>query len=319
MIAVPGELVSRELFRRHPGNPILSAEDWPYPVNAVFNPGAARVGDETVLLARVEDRNGVSHLTAARSSNGIDGWSVDTEPLLAPRDGKESEQWGFEDARVVRVDELDCWVITCTAYGPSGPAVFLATTPDFRKVNRRGIIMHPEDKNAALLPRRIDGKWVLFHRKMTSFGGSRGEIMISRSTDLRNWSAPERVMQPRVGAWWDAKRIGIGPPPFETEHGWVVVYHGVKETVSGNIYRVGAALTALDEPTRVLRRLPHWLMTPDAPYERVGDVPNTVFPCGLVQDGDELHLYYGGADTNICVATASLEELLASLLAADGE
>lgn len=308
------ELVSRELFRRHDGNPVLTADDWPYPVNAVFNPSAARVGDETVLLARVEDRRGISHLTVARSSNGLDDWTVDAEPLLAPRPEEESEEWGFEDARVVRIDELDCWVITCTAYGPSGPAVFLATTPDFRTVNRRGIIMHPEDKNAALLPRRINGKWVLFHRPKTAFGGARGEIVVSRSNDLRNWSAPERVMQPRLGAWWDASRIGIGPPPFETEHGWLVLYHGVKETMNGSIYRVGAALTALDEPTRVLHRLPHWLLTPDAPYERVGDVPNTVFPCGLVQDGDDLRLYYGGADTSICVATASLQELLASLL-----
>jgi predicted GH43/DUF377 family glycosyl hydrolase len=305
------------LFRRHPENPVLSAEDWPYPINVVFNPAAARVGDETVLLARVEDRRGISHLTAARSANGFDSWSIDPEPLLAPRKGEEGEQWGFEDARTVRIDELDCWAITCTAYGPSGPAVFLATTRDFRTVDRRGIIMHPEDKNAALLPRRIDGKWVLFHRPMTAFGGSRGEIVVSRSSDLRNWSAPERVMQPRRGAWWDAARIGIGPPPLETEHGWLVLYHGVKETVAGNIYRVGAALTALDEPTRLLRRLPHWLLTPDAPYERVGDVPNTVFPCGLVADGDELRLYYGGADTSICVATASLQELLTSLLASD--
>ena len=121
------ELVARELFRRHADNPVLSAEDWPYPVNAVFNPSAARVGDETILLARVEDRCGISHLTAVRSSNGLDGWSVDSEPLLAPRAGEESEQWGFEDARTVWIDELDCWAITCTAYGPSGPAVFLAS------------------------------------------------------------------------------------------------------------------------------------------------------------------------------------------------
>src|SRR5689334_5705059 len=115
---------ARELFERHHGNPILTAADWPYPVNAVFNPAAAAANSETVLLARVEDRRGISHLTVARSANGRDGWTIDSEPLLAPN-GETSEQWGFEDARVVWVDELSRWVISCTAYGPAGPAVFL--------------------------------------------------------------------------------------------------------------------------------------------------------------------------------------------------
>ena len=114
----------RELLERHAANPILTAEDWPYPVNAVFNPAAAQVDGQTVLLARVEDRRGISHLTVARSANGIDDWTIDPTPLLAPDDETVSEQWGFEDPRVVWVDELARWVITCTAYGPAGPAVF---------------------------------------------------------------------------------------------------------------------------------------------------------------------------------------------------
>jgi predicted GH43/DUF377 family glycosyl hydrolase len=304
--------VQRELFRRHPANPILASADWPYPVNAVFNPAAADVGGETVLLARVETLTGVSHLTVARSVNGVDAWSVAEKPLLAPADGVESEQWGFEDPRVVWLDELECWVITCTAYGPAGPAVYLATTVDFSSVERHGIVKQPEDKNAALLPARVDGKWILFHRPMTAFGGSRGEIVISRSPDLESWSAPEQVLQPRNGAWWDSLRIGIGPPPLKTEQGWLVIYHGVKETVAGAIYRVGLALTDLDEPTRVLGRASDWVFGPLALYERQGDVPNVVFPCGIVHDHElgEVRLYYGAADTSICLATARIDELL---------
>ena len=306
-----------ELFRRHADNPILTAEDWPYPVNAVFNPAAAAVEGETVLLARVEDRRGISHLAVARSTNGIDGWVVDPEPLLAP-DGNESEQWGFEDARSVWVDELGRFVITCTAYGPAGPAVFLATTEDFRSVERYGIVRHPEDKNAALLPHRVDGRWVLLHRPKTQFGGGHGEIVLSRSDDLVSWSAPEQVLQPRVGAWWDSLRIGLGPPPLRTEHGWLLVYHGVKETVAGEIYRVGLALTDLAEPTRVLRRLDDWVLAPLAPYERTGDVPNVIFPCGLLHDpaNGDVRLYYGAADSSICVASAQLDDLLDAVLAA---
>ena len=222
------------------------------------------------MLARVEDLRGISHLTVARSPNGVDGWVVDPEPLLSPEEGVESELWGFEDPRVVYVAELACWVITCTSYGPAGPAVFLATTEDFKTVSRHGIVRQPEDKNAALLPRRIDGKWVLFHRPKTEFGGAKGEILLSRSDDLVSWSAREQVLRPRDGAWWDASRIGIGPPPLETEHGWLLIYHGVKEMVGGSIYRVGLALLDLDEPTRVLHRMPEWVLTPDAPYERIG-------------------------------------------------
>jgi predicted GH43/DUF377 family glycosyl hydrolase len=311
-------MTTRELFARHPSNPILTADDWAYPVNAVFNPAAAALDGGTVLLARVEDLRGISHLAVARSPDGVGAWTVDAEPLLAPADDVAAEQWGFEDARVVWVPELDRWAITCTAYGHAGPAVYLATTEDFRTVERHGIVRHPDDKNAALLPERIDGRWVLFHRPKTEFGGSRGEILLSRSPDLESWSAPEQVLQPRDGAWWDSLRIGIGPPPLRTEHGWLLVYHGVKQTVSGEIYRHGLALLDLDEPTRVLRRLPEWVLAPLAPYERTGDVPNVVFPCGLVHDEatGELRLYYGAADSSICLATARLDELLAAVLAA---
>ncbi len=311
----------RELFHRHPSNPILTAEDWPYPVNAVFNPGAAAYNGGTVLLARVEDLRGISHLTVARSANGVDGWSIDAEPLLAPAFAVESEQWGLEDARIVWVAELGRWVITCTAYGPAGPAVYLATTEDFTTIERYGIVRQPEDKNAALLPHRIDGRWVLLHRPKTEFGGSRGEILLSRSADLVSWSTPEHVLQPRAGAWWDSLRIGIGPPPLRTDHGWLLVYHGVKETVSGEMYRVGLALLDLDEPTRVLRRLPNWILAPLAPYERTGDVPNVVFPCGLIHDtaSGEIRLYYGAADSSICLATAQLDDLLETVLATPTE
>jgi beta-1,2-mannobiose phosphorylase / 1,2-beta-oligomannan phosphorylase len=307
-----------ELFERHPSNPILTAADWPYPVNGVFNPAAAEVAGETVLLARVEDRRGISHLAVARSPNGIDGWTVDSEPLLAPDEETASEQWGFEDARVVWVDELERWVITCTAYGPAGPAVFLATTEDFATVERYGVVRHPEDKNAALLPYRIDGRWVLLHRPKTQYGGGHGEILLSRSSDLVSWSAPEQVLQPRAGAWWDSLRIGIGPPPVRTEQGWLLIYHGVKETIAGDIYRLGLALLDLDEPTQVLRRLPTWVLAPLEPYERTGDVPNVVFPCGLLHDqaSDEVRLYYGAADSSICLATSRLGDLLDAVLAA---
>ncbi len=274
-----------------------------------------------MLIVRVEDRRGISHLGVARSANGVDGWTVAPEPLLAPDPEIESECWGFEDPRVVWVQELERWMITCTAYGPSGPAVYLATTTDFASVERVGLIRQPEDKNAAILPERVDGKWILFHRPITTFGGSRGEIVLSRSDDFTSWSTPEQVLQPRRGAWWDSLRIGLGPPPMRTEHGWLVIYHGVRETVSGSLYRVGLALTALEDPARVLHRAADWVLAPTEQYERVGDVPNAIFPCGLVHDveTDDVRLYYGAADTTVCLATASLGDLVEAVLSSPSE
>ena len=125
------------------------------------------------------------------------------------------------------------------------------------------------------------------------------------------------VLSRREGGWWDSARIGMGPPPVETEQGWLVVYHGVRETVSGGLYRAGLALLDLDDPAHVLRRSAEWVLGPGADYEVSGDVPNVVFPCGLVhhRDTDALYLYYGAADTRVGLATASCADVLDYLLA----
>jgi predicted GH43/DUF377 family glycosyl hydrolase len=304
---------SASLFTRHRGNPILSPERWPYPVNAVMNAGATRVGDETVLLCRVEDRRGFSHLTCARSRDGASNWIVDDQPALAYDGTRAEEEWGLEDPRVTFVEELGRWIVTYTAFGREGPGVSLAQTDDFRTFERLGMVMSPEDKNAVLLPRRINGDWVLFHRPTSVHGA---DIWLSRSADLKSWRSPELVMSRRQGGWWDSARVGMGPPPLETEHGWLVVYHGVRETVAGGLYRAGLALLDLDEPAKVLRRSDEWVLGPGADYEVSGDVPNVVFPCGLVHhpDNDRLFLYYGAADTRIGLATARCSEVLDYLL-----
>jgi hypothetical protein len=136
------------LLARHPKNPILTAEEWPYPVNSVFNPGAARLpSGETLLLCRVEDRRGISHLTAARSRDGVSGWTIDPQPTLAPEPDRFPEEvWGIEDPRLTWVPELDQFAIAYTSYSRGGPGVSLALTSDFRRFERYGVVMPPEDK-----------------------------------------------------------------------------------------------------------------------------------------------------------------------------
>ena len=304
-----------ELFHRDANNPLLTASDWPYPMNSVFNPAAALHDGETVLLCRVEDRRGVSHLTVARSADGRTKWRVDSKPLIADDPTDPTSCWGVEDPRITYVEELGGYVIAYTAYGPSGPCVALAITEDFTAAEPLGVVMPPEDKNASLLPRRVDGYFVLFHRPVSVIS-ARADVWLSCSADLRSWTTPEPVMQARPGSWWDAARIGMGPPAIETPAGWLVAYHGVKQMVSTAIYRVGLVLLDLDHPTRVLRRTSSWVLGPHEPYEVVGDVPNVIFPTGLVHDPetDELRLYYGAADTCVAMAHAQLPEVLDHLL-----
>jgi predicted GH43/DUF377 family glycosyl hydrolase len=301
-------------FVRRADNPILTATDLPFDAHSVFNPGAALLPDGGVaLVLRVENRSGHSSLHIARSADGATSWQIDERPLLAPNPLDPSCEWGFEDARVSHVPELGVYVITCTAYGRTGPSVYMATTPDFEQVEHVGVVLPPEDKNAAVLPRRFDGEWVLLHRPVVPANGS-ADIWMSRSRDMESWRHHGPVMLRRTGGWWDAARIGIGPPPIETDAGWVLLYHGVRTTMSGAIYRVGAALLDLDHPWLVTKRLDDHLLAPEASYERVGDVGNVVFPNGCVVRDGRVDLYYGAADTSVCMASMPLGDIVDALL-----
>ena len=299
------------LFTRCPTNPIITPGDLPYPVNTVFNPGAAAVDGQTVLLMRVEDRRGISHLTVARSPDGVGGWVIDPRPGLQSAPQRHPEEvWGIEDPRVTWLPERRQWAIAYTAYSRRGPLVSLAVTPDFRTFQRLGPAMPPDDKDAALFPRRFGGRWVLIHRPIPVRGDA--HIWISYSPDLRHWGDHTLLLEAREGAWWDAGKVGLGPPPLETPEGWLIMYHGVHVTASGSLYRLGLALLDLDDPRIVLHLSDEWVFGPAQPYERIGDVVGVVFPCGWVHDqvSDELRVYYGASDTAIGLATAKLREVL---------
>jgi beta-1,2-mannobiose phosphorylase / 1,2-beta-oligomannan phosphorylase len=300
-----------ELFRRHKNNPILNVAGWPYAINSVFNPGATLLPDgTTLLLCRVEDRRGHSHLTVARSVNGVDNWRIETRPtFFADPENFPEELWGIEDPRITYVPELKKYAVVYTAFTRDGPGVSLALTQDFHAFERYGIIMPPEDKDAALLPRRIDGRWALIHRPVSA---PRAHMWLSYSPDLRHWGNHKLMLEARRGAWWDANKIGLSPPPIETSQGWLVIYHGVRQTAAGAIYRLGLALFDLQKPEHCLARGDEWILGPQQPYEQRGDVDNVVFPCGytIAADGDTRKLYYGAADTSIGLATGSVRAML---------
>jgi len=301
-----------DLFTRYEGNPILTADQWPYRINSVFNAGAVRLeSGETLLLARCEDMRGISHLCAARSADGLTNWQIDEHPTLMPDPAQHPEEvWGIEDPRITYLPETGRYAVTFTCYSLGGPGVSIACTDDFRSFTRLGMVQHPDDKDAALLPRRFGGRWAMIHRP--SAPDRAAHMWMSFSPDLKHWGDLQILIEARRGAWWDAGKIGLCTPPIETPKGWLVLYHGVKTTAAGSLYRLGVALLDLEHPNTLLLRGDEWIFGAVEPYERVGDVPDVVFPCGstLAEDGDTLRVYYGAADTSICVATASLTALL---------
>jgi predicted GH43/DUF377 family glycosyl hydrolase len=301
-----------ELFQRRAANPILTARDWPYAAHTVFNAGACQVGEATVLLVRVEDRRGHSHLTVARSHDGLSNWYVDPRPSFAPDPSNYPEEaWGVEDPRLTWVEDREEWIVAYTAYSHRGPLVSLARTRDFVHFTRLGPVMPPNDKDAAVFPRRFGNRYAMIHRPVSP-GSSGAHVWISFSHDLVHWDDHHLLMHARRGAWWDANKIGLSPPPLETKEGWLLLYHGVRTTAGGCLYRLGLALLDLEDPTRVLRRSDEWIFGPEMPYERQGDVNGVVFPCGWILDPESgvVRLYYGGADTCLALASAHISDLL---------
>ena len=297
----------QRLFIRYRGNPILKSGDWPYPVNSVFNPGAAKFDGQTLLLVRAEDKRGFSHLVVAKSPDGKTGWQIDAEHILYPDEKIGELIYGLEDPRIVYLKDRNEYAVTYVSFSPGGPLVSLALTKDFQDFHRFGPLLPPEDKDAALFPSMFRNHYFLIHRPII-----RGEahIWLCSSPDLKHWGHHQVLLPARPG-WWDCHRVGLGPPPIETEDGWLLIYHGVRITASGSLYRVGAALLDKDEPQKVIRRCDEWLFGPEASYEHFGDVPGVVFPTGAVveQETGELRLYYGAADTTVCLAIAKINEI----------
>ena len=302
-----------DLFERYEGNPIMTAENWPYATNAVFNPAAAKLNDETLLLVRVEDMRGFSHLTVARSADGFTNWQIDTKPTLEADQSSREERWGLEDARIVWLEEQKQYAVTYVSFSEGGPVVSLAITKNFKTFARLGALLPPEDKDACLFPRRFNGRFALIHRPIV-----RGEahMWISFSPDLKHWG-DHRVLLATRFAHWDGARIGLGCQPIEIPEGWLIVYHGVRRTTASQIYRTGLALLDKEEPWRVLRRGEEWVLGPREDYERIGDVSDVTFVTGgvIMPETNQLYLYYGAADDKVAVAMADMDRVREYIMA----
>ena len=323
-----------------------------FEVIGVFNAGVARFGDEVILLLRVAERpisecpevvltavydvaagdiavkefsksdptndfsdprliitpsgtylTSISHLKLARSKDGIN-FEIEETPAIAP--ANDFETFGIEDPRISFIDGT--YHVNYVAVCPLGVTTCLASTKDFRTFERRGVIFCPENKDVAIFPERIDGKYYALHRPNSPLFG-RNEVWLAESPDLICWGNHRHLMGLRQGLW-DEKRIGASAVPFKIEQGWIEIYHGADQD---NRYCLGAVLLDSHEPWKVIARSEKPILEPQADYEIEGFFGNVVFSCGLLYEDGKLKIYYGVADTAICYAELSLEDVIENL------
>lgn len=300
---------SREsLVKRYEGNPILTKHDVPYPVETVHNAAVVKYHDHYVMLFRSHLRNGRSIIGLAESDDGFH-FRVHPEPFLTPTAEPRFtpyEEFGVEDPRICPMD--DTFLITYSAYSRHGVRVALAKTEDFTRVERIAMITQADYRNVVIFPGVFEGRYARLDRPHSDI--SPWSIWISYSPDLIHWGDSQVLMKP-LPYHWDEMKIGPGATPIRTDRGWLHIFHGVFQTMDGAVYRLGAALHDLDNPACILGVADDWILQPEEPWEVTGYVHNVVFTCGAVAEPDgSLKLYWGGADTVMCMGTATISELV---------
>lgn len=302
-------LVDQDILERYDGNPVLQAPDIPFTCNTVFNGGVVKRDGTYHLLLRVEGQHGYSVFALGRSDDGLE-FEIERYPAMVPAEEGPMALYEGDGVEDPRLTPLEDWIyVVYTAFSGYGPVMALARTQDFDRFERMGVISEPGNKDGMLFPRRVDGRYVRFDRPI---GDGIGRIWVSFSDDLLHWGDSRAVVSPRPG-YWDCDRVGASCVPFETEAGWLEIYHGTKMTSGGPIYRAGVVLLDIDDPSVQLARSAVPILAPRTEYERIGDINNVVFPSACVVEDDEqrtVKVYYGAADTSFCVASAPLQELI---------
>lgn len=287
--------VAIPLIEDRDGVPSLIIKRFPEPTES-YDPRVIILGGKVYLTS-------LSHLRLARSTDGIH-FTIDDKPFLFP--ARMDEAYGIEDARITYL-EGKYW-ITYTAVSEHGPGVGLAVTSDFVTVDRVGMILPPPNKDVALFPKQINGKYMLLHRPMVSDIG-KPSVWLAESEDGIHWGNHRFLFGGRGQTddrfAWEGGKIGAGPEPILTDEGWLVCYHGADAT---HAYSLALALLDKDDPSIILGRSDQPLLTPDLVWEREGFFPNVVFSNGWVQwpDGSDkagqIWVYYGAADSGVGLA-----------------
>lgn len=302
---------SSDILWRYTENPIIGRYDIPSS-NSIFNSAVIKYKDGYAGVFRCDDRSVRMNIHAGFSKDGIN-WDINHDPIemIAGNTDFLHSEYKY-DPRVSFIEDR-YWVSWCN--GHHGPTIGIAYTFDFKKFHMCENAFLPFNRNGVLFPRKINGKYAMLSRPSDNGHTAFGDIYISYSPDMKYWGEHRVVM--KVSDFdksaWQCTKIGAGGVPIWTEEGWLVIYHGVIQTCNGFRYSVGAALLDLDNPSKVLHRSTEYLLAPAELYELTGDVPNVIFPCASVEDEaiEKLAMYYGAADTSVCLAFGYVKEIIA--------
>ncbi len=292
---------------RYSQNPIVQRDAIPCS-NSIFNSAVVPFNGEFAGVFRCDDKRREMRIHSAHSKDGIH-WDIDHEPfnLVNPIEGEVGPFIYGYDPRCCEIDgeHIVTW---CNCY--HGPTIGVATTKDFKTYTQKENAFLPFNRNGVMFPRKINGNYAMLSRPSDTGHTPFGDIFYSESPDLVYWGKHRHVMAPNGG--WQSTKIGAGPIPIETDEGWLLFYHGVLTSCNGFVYSFGAALLDLEQPWKVLYRTEPYLLSPQKLYEQVGDVPNVAFPCAALADADtgRIAIYYGGADTVICMAFCEVNEVI---------
>jgi predicted GH43/DUF377 family glycosyl hydrolase len=315
------------LFTRSSNNPILTATEHWWETRAVFNPASALFGGRIALVYRAVGGDGISRFGLAWSSDGETIEERSDLPVYEAELDDPFARLGVEDPRAVVLDDgfylTYCKASVDTAdtpplYWETAPfrvRTGLGVTHDFREIREIATVLPSTNtKDGVLFPEKVGGQYAMLVREFPS-------IQYLTSPDLRTWSDPVTVMEPIPGTW-EGERVGAGPPPLRAPWGWLLLYHANEYLrMPGNerMYRMGLAVLAGDDPSRVIYRHPEPIFSPEAEYEMSGPVGNVVFGTGLIELGNSYHLYYGAGDGVIGAATAQKEAIHAFLRSVLGD
>ncbi len=287
-------------------NPIIPRDLLPTS-NSIFNSAVVPFEDGFAGVFRVDNKKREMNIHSGRSKDAIH-WELSPKPIDFVCENEEIAPFKY------RYDPRVCWledryyVTWCNGY--HGPTIGVGYTYDFETFYQLDNAFLPYNRNGVLFPRKIHGKYAMLSRPSDTGHTPFGDIFYSESPDMIHWGRHRFVMKPTGG--WQSTKIGAGPTPIETSEGWLMIYHGVITSCNGFVYSFGAALLDLDEPWKVRYRTEPYLLSPQMPYEQVGDVPNVAFPCAALVDAPtgRIAIYYGGADTVTCLAYAYADELI---------
>lgn len=277
-------------------------------ITRIFNSAVVYWKDEYYGIFRAEDISTLPNLRFGKSKDGIN-WEYEDHTLwIQDEEGNPVYLYYAYDPRITKIDDVFHITFCCDFYGPT---VGLITTTDFKKFVLREKPFIPYNRNGVLFPRKFNGCYKILSRASDNGHTPFGDIFSSDSPDLVYWGRHRHVMERGGVGWWQGTKIGAGPTPIETEIGWIMLYHGVCNTCNGYVYSMGAAILDKDEPSKVLYRTRDYILTPEAPYEETGFVPNVVFPCStLVNEDGRVAIYYGAADSYVALGFTTIDRLV---------